>query len=329
MMMLAMTMVMPASTWAQVMYTVYDNGMLRFMYGEKPGSGNVYDVPTNDATLGWTAYNESIKTVVFDESFKDARPTSCCKWFYGFSNLTTIEGIENLNTEEVKNMSCMFYSCQKLTSLDVSKFNTDKVKNMSSMFQNCSGLTSLDLSSFNTAEVENMSCMFSNCSGLSSLDVSKFNTDKVTDMSGMFWGCKKLTSLDLSSFNTAKVTYMGYMFYGCSSITSLDLSSFNTANVTNMSYMFRGCSGLTTIYVSDDFTIGNVTYGLNMFSGCSNLIGATSYSNSGITDKSMANYKTGYFTKSNLTPYVKWDHGDRYIGSLFRVDEPVPDDSRK
>ena len=22
-----------------------------------------------------------------------------------------------------------------------------------------------------------------------------------------------------------------------------------------------------------------------------------------------------------------WGHGDRYIGSLFRVDEPVPDDS--
>ena len=159
--------------------------------------------------------------------------------------------------------------------------------------------------------------MFSYCSGLSSLDVSKFNTDKVTDMSGMFWGCKKLTSLDLSSFNTAKVTYMGYMFYGCSSITSLDLSSFNTANVTNMSYMFNGCSGLTTIYVSDDFTIGNVTYGLNMFSGCSNLIGATSYSNSGITDKSMANYKTGYFTKSNLTPYVKWDANTKVL--TFKV----------
>ena len=25
---------------------------------------------------------------------------------------------------------------------------------------------------------------------------------------------------------------------------------------------------------------------------------------------------------------MQWGHGDRYIGSLFRVDEPVPDDSR-
>ena len=287
------------------------------------GGGSVptgaYELNTGYTTPDWNVISikESVTKVVFDESFKDVRPTSCYQWFYSFSNLTTIEGIENLNTEEVTDMSEMFYNCSSLTSLDVSKFNTDKVKNMSYMFSVCPGLSYLDLSSFNTAEVENMSCMFSYCSGLSSLDVSKFNTDKVTDMSGMFWGCKKLTSLDLSSFNTAKVTYMGYMFYGCSSITSLDLSSFNTANVTNMSYMFNGCSGLTTIYVSDDFTIGNVTYGLNMFSGCSNLIGATSYSNSGITDKSMANYKTGYFTKSNLTPYVKWDANTKVL--TFKV----------
>ena len=109
MMMLVMTMVMPASTWAQVMYTVYDNGTLTFMYGEKPGSGNVYDVPTDpthtNISPDWLAINTSITTVVFDESFKDVRPTSCYSWFRGFSKLTTIEGIENLNTEEVTNKS--------------------------------------------------------------------------------------------------------------------------------------------------------------------------------------------------------------------------------
>ena len=344
MMMLAMTMVMPASTWAQVMYTVFNNGTLTFMYGEKPESGTVYDVPTDPYTApGWLAYKESIETVDFDESFKNARPTSCSHWFYGFSNLMSIQGIENLNTEEVKNMSCMFYSCQKLTSLDVSKFNTDKVKNMSFMFSYCSGLTSLDLSSFNTAEVENMSCMFSNCSGLSSLDVSKFNTAKVTDMSGMLKGCKKLSSLDLSSFNTAKVMYMNDMFNYCSGLLSLDLSSFNTAEVTNMNdmfnycsgldnldlssfntakvtemgYMFYGCSKLTTIYVSDDFTIVNVTYGSNMFSGCTSLKkGDVSY-DSGKTGIDMANYKTGYFTESNLTPYVKWNADTKVL--TFKV----------
>ena len=283
---------LPANAQGTVGYAELKGSTLTFKGGESVPTG-AFALNTGNYNPGWYANDikGSVTKVVFDESFKDVRPTSCYKWFCDFSQLTKIEGIENLNTEDVTDMSVMFYDCKKLTSLDLSSFNTDKVKNMIYMFYNCGGVTTLDLSSFNTTEVLYMSRMFSGCSGLKSLDVSKLNTAKVTDMVEMFNSCSGLTSLDLSSFNTAKVEYM--------------------------SDMFNGCSGLTTIYVSDDFTIGNVTYGLNMFSGCSNLIGATSYSNSGITDKSMANYKTGYFTKSNLTPYVKWDANTKVL--TFKV----------
>ena len=349
--MLAMTMVMPTSTWAKVMYTVFntETKTLTFKYGDKPGSGIEYDVPTDpNTTPGWISHHQAdITKVVFDASFKDARPTSCYTWFYGFEKLTTIEGIKNLNTEDVTNMSymfrdcsslesldlssfntanvtdmsSMFYNCSTLPSLDVSNFNTEKVKDMGAMFGVCSRLTSLNLSSFNTAmvtvmsymfyncskltsltlssffntaNVTTMGSMFYNCSKLTSLDLSKFNTANVTTMGYMFEGCQKLTSLDLSNFNTAKVTWMDSMFSSCSGLTSLNLSNFNTSNVTNMSQMFKGCSGLTTIYVSDDFKIGNDTNGDKMFSGCSQLVGAAKYV-SNKTDKSMANYNTGYF----------------------------------
>ena len=270
--MLAMTMVMPTSTWAKVMYTVFntETKTLTFKYGDKPGSGIEYDVPTDpNTTPGWISHHQAdITKVVFDASFKDARPTSCYTWFYGFEKLTTIEGIKNLNTEDVTNMSYMF--------------------------RDCSSLESLDLSSFNTANVTRMGSMFKYCSGLTSLDLSKFNTANVKDMSGMFWGCSGLTSLDLSSFNTAKVENMSYMFSDCSGLENLDLSSFNTAEVTDMHYMFPGCSGLTTIYVSDDFTTGDGTDGHEMFKDCTSLEGAAQY-DSNKTDLSMANYKTGYF----------------------------------
>ena len=281
------------------------------------------------------------KKVVFTPSFKQVKPTSCYQWFSGFEQLTIIQGIENLNTEEVKNMrgmfeSCsrltfldvskfdtenvtnmmfMFYGCKKLTSLDLSSFNTANVTNMNGMFNSCSSLTSLDLSSFDTAKVEEMSLMFGNCTGLTSLDLSKFNTAKVWEMGYMFGGCSGLTSLNLSSFNTAKVTDMMNMFVGCKGLTSLDLSSFNTANVQVMSYMFNGCSGLTTINVSDDFTIGNGCSGDNMFSSCSNLKGATSY-DPGKTGIDMANFD-GYFTPKTITPYVKWDANTKVL--TFKV----------
>ena len=81
MMMLAMTMVMPTSTWAEVMYTVFNTKTktLTFKYGVKPEGGIVYDVPTDPKTSpGWLAKHKySIKTVVFEKSFKDALPSSC------------------------------------------------------------------------------------------------------------------------------------------------------------------------------------------------------------------------------------------------------------
>ena len=168
--MLAMTMVMPTSTWAEVMYTVFntETKTLTFKYGNKQseGGGIVYDVP-NDPTdpansifsPQWLAINTSITKVVFDESFKNARPTTCYKWFESCSNLTSINNIENLNTEKVTNMSYMFYGCSGLTFLKLSNFNTANVMHMTSMFSRCSGLTSLDLSSFKTANVTNMSNM--------------------------------------------------------------------------------------------------------------------------------------------------------------------------
>ena len=283
---------LPANAQGTVGYAKWDasSTTLTFKGGESVPEG-AFALNTDNEKPGWLSQKSSCTKVVFDESFKNVRPTSCYRWFFEFSQLKTIEGIENLNTEKVTDMSNMFYDCQSLNSLDVSKFNTAKVVDMEYMFSGCKGLTSLDVSKFNTAEVENM------C--------------------GMFNGCSGLTSLDLSSFNTTKVTGMSDMFRFCSSLTSLDLSSFNTAEVGNMDYMFDGCSGLTTIYVSDDFKIGDNTNGLVMFSNCNNLKGYVSYSESGITDQSMANYKTGYFTKSNLTPYVKWNADTKVL--TFKV----------
>ena len=284
--MLAMTMVMPASTWAQVMYTVYDNGTLTFMYGEKPESGTVYDVPTDPYTApGWLeTYKTSITTVVFDKSFKDARPTSCYSWFNECSNLTSINNIENLNTANVTSMSYMFYGCSSLTELNLSNFITANVKDMSSMFSHCQKLTSLNLSNFNTANVTTMKGMFIGCSSLESLDLLNFNTDNVARMGDMFNGCSGLTSLDLSNFNTDKVTNMEFMFNGCSGLTSLDLSNFNTDKVTKMEFMFQGCSKLTSLDVSK-FNTDKVTNMSEMFRGCS-----------GLTSLDLSNFKTANVT---------------------------------
>ena len=154
--------------------------------------------------------------VVFDASFRDFRPTTTAKWFYDCNALKQIEGLEYLNTSEVKDMSRMFWGCSALTALDLKNFNTQNVTDMSWMFYNCTALTSLDL--------------------------KNFNTQNVTDMSSMFYNCTALTSLDLQHFNTKKVTYMYEMFSGCAALTTIN--SNTTWQCPESEKMFAGCTKL-------------------------------------------------------------------------------------
>ena len=253
-------------------YAKFDEGTgtLTFTSGPSKPEG-AYDLNEGIYYPGWWPdQRRKIKTVVFDASFANARPTSCYCWFSGCNNLTEIKGIEYLNTENVTNMGFMFNSCKVLTSLNLSNFNTEKVTDMQGMFGECWDLTSLDLTSFNTEKVTNMRQMFYNCSDLTSLNLSNFNTEKVMYMSNMFYNCNKLTSLDLTSFNTAEVTKMDYMFKSCSALTSLNLSNFNTAKVTDMNYMFYGCSDLTSLDITS-FNTAEVTDMSNMFRLCNKL----------------------------------------------------------
>ena len=175
-------------------YAEFDNatGTLTFRYkGVKPAGAYDLNVESNDP--GWNAQKENIKKVVFDASFANARPTSCCWWFGNCFYLTEIEGIENLNTQNVTDMRDMFTCCYALTSLDVSNFNTQNVEDMTDMFLGCEGLSLLDLSNFNTERVENMSSMFSGCSTLQTIFASdKFVTDQVFGGDDMFIGCENL-----------------------------------------------------------------------------------------------------------------------------------------
>ena len=165
----------------------------------------------------WSTHRYEIKKVVFEASFANARPTSCYYWFCNCSELTDIEGIENLNTENVTNMRGMFFNCPNLSSLDLTNFSTGNVTDMNSMFGYCQ-LSSLDLTSFNTANVTNMYHMFFGCSALKSLDLTNFNTANVGDMDFMFQGCSALTTIYASEmFVTDQVE--GYdMFKYCTNL---------------------------------------------------------------------------------------------------------------
>ncbi len=257
---------------------------LTFYYdNQKEDRGGMSVVFSATADRKWGIECERITKAVFDDSFANCTTLTSTKWwFLACKNLKTITGITNLKTDNVTDMTGMFYGCSSLTSLDLSSFNTSSLKIMFGIFQDCFGLKSINLTNFKTDKAEDMRQLFLNCSSLESLDVSGFKTDEV---SGMF-----------------------NMFYGCSGLKSLDLSSFNTKKVRNMAQMFRGCSNLATVFVGSNWSIETVTESTGMFQDCTSLVGGagTAYDANHI-DKAYARIdggvsNPGYFTEKNATP---------------------------
>ena len=89
------------------------------------------------------------------------------------------------------------------------------------MFYSCKRLTTIDLTPLNTSNVTSMSDMFYGCRGLTSLDLTPLDTSNVTDMSSMFDGCRGLVSLDLTPWIQATLS----IWVPCSAIAAVLLAS--------------------------------------------------------------------------------------------------------
>ena len=110
-------------------------------------------------------------------------------------SITELE-IKNFNISKVKNMQRMFGRMKKLENLKLSNelFDTSNVETFNSMFYTCEKLTQLDVSFFKTSNVKNFNQMFQSCVSLTYLDLTNFdtsNSDEATN--NMFKECEKLT----------------------------------------------------------------------------------------------------------------------------------------
>lgn len=151
--------------------------------------------------------------------------------------VSSLEGINDVDTSHVTNMTQMFQYDHKLQgNLDLSHWDTSHVTDMSAMFASCFGLSSINVADWDTKSVTDMAYLFGEDS-FKSLEISNWNTDKVTNMAGMFMGSTQLTHLNISNWKTDNVVYMTQMFNRMPKLQSLDLSKWNTRKVTPMDYL--------------------------------------------------------------------------------------------
>jgi surface protein len=80
-------------------------------------SYNVYDI-------GQSFANIAFNSATFDASFANYHGlTSLHGFFYNCTSMSSVSGLENLDTNNVTSMGGMFDGCSNLTSLDLRQFN--------------------------------------------------------------------------------------------------------------------------------------------------------------------------------------------------------------
>ena len=159
--------------------------------------------------------------------------------FANFTNVEQIIGGEKLNTSLIVDMSNMFVSLSKLTTLNISTWDLSNVTNMMQTFAMCKKLIALDGTNWGLEKVETMMVTFVDCYALTTLgDTSNWSLANLTNMYDTFGNCKTLTSLKTTNWNTAKVENFYNLFYGADNLMDIDISVFDFTSATNVSRMF-------------------------------------------------------------------------------------------
>ena len=186
--------------------------------------------------------------------------------FSGANHLATISGLSDLETGNVRDMSCLFASTNRLRSMDLSDWDVSNVRNMSGMFNSSYISDFSSIEQWDTSAVEDMSDMFSQSKQVTSLDLSNWNVSDVKDMSNMFYTSRNLVSIDLSSWDTSKCRNMSGMFEGSQKLSNIiGLSLLDTGNVEDMSGMFSATVGLTSLNLGgwDTENVKDMSYMFN------------------------------------------------------------------
>lgn len=196
---------------------------------------------------------------------------------YFLDNKANIIGLNNINIDEVTNISHMFEKNTTLTSIDLSSWNVpSSVTDVTGMFKNCSSLTSLNLPTWNASNI-NMNNMFEGCTSLTQDITIPSNVGSVV---GMFKNCTSITHIHSNWNNEYNNTITSTDCYsGCIGITHVDnvpliLNEYTTAldNIPTAwgGYGFtREHTGIYKVEIpNDNFTFSFDFGGLNPSNHC-------------------------------------------------------------
>ena len=237
---------------------------------------------TEEDFLLYDLYIQSNGKIIANQDFSS--------WFAGMPYLAQINGLENLDTSQVIDMSNLFlgtgyiayvfsltnYAIQPNISLE--ELNTSNVKNMSGMFAYSFLPTILsdEIEKLDVSNVTSMANMFFASTfsfseeDLKNINLTSWHVSKLENTSGMFMFSLGITGLDLHGLNFESLLDMSGMFVMIDTpLNTLNLSGSLFPKVTNVSWLFTNAENVynTTEIDLSGFVSSNIQTTAGMFAG--------------------------------------------------------------
>ena len=175
---------------------------------------------TTDATLNTKCYlKDAGHTLLIHFANQIGQLNTVADWtefFSSFTNLVSIEGLEEVDTSNVTNMTRAFKDCAQLRVVDMGSFDADNVTSLDSTFENCTSLLGLigNISTFSNLQTARNT--FKNCTSLTVLQFDLAGIPTLTDVTGMFQGCTNLRTIYVNTnYQGLGTTTYTDMFDGC------------------------------------------------------------------------------------------------------------------
>ena len=204
-------------------------------------------------------FRNTLITSIDLSAIQGSQPTTFEAMFHNCKKLTTITGLDKLDTSKVTKMNSVFHGCTSLTSLDLSSWNTSKVTNMASMFNGCilseNDLKNIGVLDWDVSECVNFTEMFRGCQNLKTLDLSNWTIKSGThtfSSGGVNFGnfvrsCLNLESIKFKS-DIPQVRFVLSMFLDTPKLKTIENCPIHGFDTDDMSSMYWAYGSDNQIY---------------------------------------------------------------------------------
>ena len=145
-----------SGTYENTTWSIDDNGLLTVT-----GTGNMYQE--------------------YDEEYDEEEDDNYCNNYPAWEKYKDDIVSAIINVQGATNAYGLFYDCEFLEYVDLSKFDMSQITNTSEMFYGCSSLKSIEWQDLNFSKLVNASSMFRQC-GMEKIDFSTIKVDIVENI---------------------------------------------------------------------------------------------------------------------------------------------------